>query len=570
MIYVHPDMTLWQLLPEKSKTKEDIDMKNKYVSKIGFALIVVVFVILCMVQAPISDAVGSLWSLLPPIVAIGLALMTKEVYSSLFVGILTGGTLYAITEHSGFSGMFNAVVKDGIIANLADSYNVGILLFLVVLGTIVVLMNKAGGSRAYGEWASKHIKTRSGACLSTFLLGVMIFVDDYFNCLTVGSVMRPITDKHKVSRAKLAYLIDATAAPVCIIAPISSWAAAVAGTVDGVNGISLFVRTIPYNLYALLTLLMVIFMALSDVDYGPMKRHEENAVKGDLFTTRNKVYPEDAKPEHSRGKVIDLILPVVILITLCVLGMVYTGGLFSGESFLNAFANCDASFGLAVGSLGALIVIIMYFLARRVLTFTECMDSITDGFRQMVPAILILTFAWTLKTMTNLLQASKYVSEVVENAHTMQILLPMILFVVAVGLAFATGTSWGTFGILIPIVTGVFSSQLVQNGDSVTIPPIVIICISACLSGAVCGDHCSPISDTTIMASTGAQCDHVNHVSTQLPYAFTVAVVCAVGYLLAGFVQNVFVVLGCSILMMLGVLFMIRSISKSKKQAKAE
>jgi Na+/H+ antiporter NhaC len=315
---------------------------------------------------------------------------------------------------------------------------------------------------------------------------------------------------------------------------------------------------------------MVIFMALSDVDYGPMKRHEENAVKGDLFTTRNKVYPEDAKPEHSRGKVIDLILPVVILIALCVLGMVYTGGLFSGESFLNAFANCDASFGLAVGSLGALIVIIMYFLARRVLTFTDCMDSITDGFRQMVPAILILTFAWTLKTMTNLLQASNYVSELVENAHTMQILLPMILFLVAVGLAFATGTSWGTFGILIPIVTGVFSSQLVQNGDSVTIPPIVIICISACLSGAVCGDHCSPISDTTIMASTGAQCDHVNHVSTQLPYAFTVAAVCAVGYLLAGFVQNVFVVLGSSMLMMFGVLFMIRSISKAKKQAKAE
>ena len=555
---------------QKTIIKEEIDMKNKYVSKISFALIVVVFLILCMIQAPISDAVGSLWSLLPPIVAIGLALMTKVVYSSLFVGILKGGALYAITEHSGFSGMFNAVIKDGIIANLADSYNVGILLFLVVLGTIVVLMNKAGGSRAYGEWASKHIKTRSGACLSTFLLGVMIFVDDYFNCLTVGSVMRPITDKHKVSRAKLAYLIDATAAPVCIIAPISSWAAAVAGTVDGVNGISLFVRTIPYNLYALLTLIMVIFMALSDVDYGPMKRHEENAVKGDLFTTRNKVYPEDAKPEHSRGKVVDLILPVVILIALYVLGMVYTGGLFSGESFLNAFANCDASFGLAVGSLGALIVIIMYFLARRVLTFTECMDSITDGFRQMVPAILILTFAWTLKTMTNLLQASNYVSELVENAHTMQILLPMILFLVAVGLAFATGTSWGTFGILIPIVTGVFSSQLVQNGDSVTIPPIVIICISACLSGAVCGDHCSPISDTTIMASTGAQCDHVNHVSTQLPYAFTVAAVCAVGYLLAGFVQNVFVVLGSSILMMFGVLFMIRSISKAKKHAKAE
>ena len=540
-------------------------MKNKYVSKIIFGLIVVVFGICCMIQSPVSNAVGSLWSLLPPIVAIGLALITKEVYSSLFIGVLTGGCLYAITEKSGFSGMFNAVVKDGIIANVADAYNVGILLFLVVLGTIVVLMNKAGGSRAYGEWASKHIKTRAGACLSTFLLGVLIFVDDYFNCLTVGSVMRPITDKHNVSRSKLAYLIDATAAPVCIIAPISSWAAAVAGTVDGVNGISLFIRTIPYNLYALLTLLMVVFIALSDVDYGPMKRHEDNAKKGDLFTTRSKVYPEDAKPAHTRGKVIDLILPVVILILLCVLGMLYTGGLFDGAGIMDAFADCDASFGLAVGSLGALIVIILYFLARRVLTFTECMDSITDGFKQMVPAILILTFAWTLKTMTGLLQAGEFVSGVVESARAMQILLPMILFVVAVGLAFATGTSWGTFGILIPIVTGVFSSQLVRTGDSVTIPPMVIICISACLAGAVCGDHCSPISDTTIMASTGAQCDHVNHVSTQLPYAFTVAGVCAVGYLLAGFVQNVFVVLGVSIVMMIGVLFLIRFFSVTKK-----
>ena len=540
-------------------------MKNKYVSKIIFGLIVVVFGICCMIQSPVSNAVGSLWSLLPPIVAIGLALITKEVYSSLFIGVLTGGCLYAITEKSGFSGMFNAVVKDGIIANVADAYNVGILLFLVVLGTIVVLMNKAGGSRAYGEWASKHIKTRAGACLSTFLLGVLIFVDDYFNCLTVGSVMRPITDKHNVSRSKLAYLIDATAAPVCIIAPISSWAAAVAGTVDGVNGISLFIRTIPYNLYALLTLLMVVFIALSDVDYGPMKRHEDNAKKGDLFTTRSKVYPEDAKPAHTRGKVIDLILPVVILILLCVLGMLYTGGLFDGAGFMDAFADCDASFGLAVGSLGALIVIILYFLARRVLTFTECMDSIADGFKQMVPAILILTFAWTLKTMTGLLQAGEFVSGVVESARAMQILLPMILFVVAVGLAFATGTSWGTFGILIPIVTGVFSSQLVRTGDSVTIPPMVIICISACLAGAVCGDHCSPISDTTIMASTGAQCDHVNHVSTQLPYAFTVAGVCAVGYLLAGFVQNVFVVLGVSIVMMIGVLFLIRFFSGTKK-----
>ena len=544
--------------------------KNKYLSKIIFALIVVVFVICCMIQAPLSGAIGSLWSLLPPIVAIGLALITKEVYSSLFIGILTGGVIYSAATGGGFTGMFTAVVQDGIIANIADSYNVGILVFLVVLGIIVVLMNKAGGSRAYGEWASAHIKTRAGACLSTFLLGVLIFVDDYFNCLTVGSVMRPVTDKHQVSRAKLAYLIDATAAPVCIIAPISSWAAAVAGTVDGVNGISLFIRTIPYNLYALLTLLMVIFIALSDVDYGPMKTHEDNAKKGDLFTTRSKVYPEDAQPTHTRGKVIDLILPVVLLIVLCVIGMIYTGGFFDGVDLMDAFADCDASFGLAIGSLGALIIIILYFLGRRVLSFTECMDSIADGFKQMVPAILILTFAWTLKTMTGLLAAGEFVSGVVEGARSVQILLPMILFIVAVGLAFATGTSWGTFGILIPIVTGVFSGQLAETAETGVIPPMVIICISACLAGAVCGDHCSPISDTTIMASTGAQCDHVNHVSTQLPYAFTVAAVCAVGYLLAGFVQNVFVVLGVSLLLMAGVLWCIRMMSRKDQVSPAK
>ena len=536
-------------------------MKKKNLSKIIFALIVAVFIICCRMQAPASGAVGSLWSLLPPIVAIGLALITKEVYSSLFIGILTGGVLYAAASGTGFTGMFTAVVQDGIIANIADSYNVGILVFLVVLGTIVVMMNKAGGSRAYGEWASKHIKTRAGACLSTFLLGVLIFVDDYFNCLTVGSVMRPVTDKHQVSRSKLAYLIDATAAPVCIIAPISSWAAAVAGTVEGVNGISLFIRTIPYNLYALLTLVMVIFIALTDVDYGPMKTHEDNAKKGDLFTTRSKVYPEDAKPAHSRGKVIDLILPVAMLILLCVVGMIYTGGFFDGVKLTDAFADCDASFGLAIGSLGALIVIIGYFLVRRVLTFTECMDSIVDGFKQMVPAILILTFAWTLKTMTGLLEAGSFVEGVVKSAHAVQLLLPLILFVVAVGLAFATGTSWGTFGILIPIVTGVFTTELANVAETGVIPPMVIICISACLAGAVCGDHCSPISDTTIMASTGAQCDHVNHVATQLPYAFTVAGVCAVGYLLSGFVQNVFVVLGVSLILLLGVLYVVRMTS---------
>ncbi len=538
---------------------------KKYLSKIIFALIVIIYIICCAIQAPITEAVGSMWSLLPPVVAIGLALITKEVYSSLFIGILTGGLLFAIANGSGFEGMFNTVVKEGIITNIADSYNVGILVFLVVLGIIVVLMNRAGGSSAYGEWAAAHIKTRKGACLSTFVLGALIFVDDYFNCLTVGSVMRPVTDKHKVSRAKLAYLIDATAAPICIIAPISSWAAAVAGTVDGVNGIQLFIDTIPYNLYAILTIIMVIFIAMSDTDYSLMKIHEDNARKGDIFTTRNKAYPDDDKPKHTRGRVIDLVLPVVILIVMCVIGMIYTGGFFEGEDFITAFANCDASFGLALGSIGALLIIILYFLGRRVLSFTDCMDSIAAGFKQMVPAILILCFAWTLKSMTSLLEAGPFVSGLVESVSAIRILLPLILFVVAIGLSFATGTSWGTFGILIPIVTGVFSTELASTAETGIIPEMVIICISACLAGAVCGDHCSPISDTTIMASTGAQCDHVNHVSTQMPYVFTVAGVCAVGYIISGFVQNIFVVLGASIVMMLAVLFAIKVISKSKK-----
>ncbi len=543
---------------------------KKHITKIIFAVLILAFIICCMISAPITDSIGTLWSLLPPIVAIGLALITKEVYSSLFIGILTGGTIYAIASSTGFTGMFTSVIQDGLITNLSDTYNVGILIFLVVLGIIVVLMNKAGGSRAYGEWASKHIKTRVGASLSTFLLGTLIFVDDYFNCLTVGSVMRPVTDKHKVSRAKLAYLIDATAAPICIIAPISSWAAAVSGTVEGVNGIQLFISTIPYNLYALLTLLMVVFISVGNFDYGIMKTHERNAQNGDLFTTRNKVYEEDDKPTHTRGKVIDLILPVVILILLCVVGMIYTGGFFDGASFIDAFADCDASYGLTLGSFATLILVILYYLVRRVLTFTECMDSIAAGFKQMVPAILILTFAWTLKSMTGLLEAGAYVSAIVESVTAIRFLLPLILFVVALGLAFATGTSWGTFGILIPIVTDVFSQQLANVGDAGTIPSIVIICISACLAGAVCGDHCSPISDTTIMASTGAQCDHVNHVSTQIPYVFTVAGVCAVGYLLAGFIQNLFVVLGTSIVLMLLVLFILRMLNRSKEETAPE
>ena len=540
---------------------------KKHIGKFITGAFILAFIIGCLIQAPITEAVGSLWSLLPPVIAIGLALITKEVYSSLFIGILSGGVIFAISQGSGFEGMFTSVVKDGLIANLADSYNVGILVFLVVLGIIVVLMNKAGGSRAYGEWAAAHIHTRKGAQLSTFLLGAMIFVDDYFNCLTVGSVMRPVTDKHSVSRSKLAYLIDATAAPVCIIAPISSWAAAVSGTVDGVNGISLFISTIPYNLYALLTIMMVIFMATSDIDYGAMKLHEDNARRGDLFTSRSKVYDNDDQPIRSKGKVIDLIIPVVILIVLCVIGMIYTGGFFSGTNFIDAFAGCDASFGLSLGSVGALIVIMIYFMLRGVLKFTECMDSIAAGFKQMVPAILILTFAWTLKTMTNNLEAGAFVSGIVRSASALHILLPVILFVVAIGLAFATGTSWGTFGILIPIVTSVFSEEIAIASATGEVPQMVIVCISACLAGAVCGDHCSPISDTTIMASTGAQCDHVNHVSTQLPYALTVAAVCAVGYIIAGFVQNVFVVLGSSAAIMLAVVFMIKLINKRRNKS---
>lgn len=539
--------------------------KKSYLSKAVFGLLIVAFTVCCIIAAPITEAKGTLWSLFPPVIAIGLALITKEVYSSLFVGILSGGIIYAAASGTGFEGTFKAVVHDGLITNLSNAYNVGILVFLVVLGIIVVLMNKAGGSRAYGEWAAAHIKGRRGAALSTFFLGVLIFVDDYFNCLTVGSVMRPITDKHNISRSKLAYLIDSTAAPICIIAPISSWAAAVSGTVEGVNGISLFINTIPYNLYAFLTILMVIFISVSDTDYGPMKIHEDNAKNGDIFTTQNNTYEQDAQPVTERGRVIDLILPVAVLIVFCVVGMIYTGGFFSGTDFVTAFANCDAAYGLSLGSISALIVIIAYYMLRRVLKFNECMDSIAAGFKQMVPAILILTFAWTLKTMTNHLEAGAFVSGVVQSATALSVLLPVILFVVAIGLAFATGTSWGTFGILIPIVTSVFDVELANVSQTGEIPSMVIICISACLAGAVCGDHCSPISDTTIMASTGAQCDHVNHVSTQLPYALTVAAVCVVGYLLSGFVHNVFIVLGFSAALMLAVLFAIRFFVKRKE-----
>lgn len=551
--------------------------KKGIISKILFALIVAAFVIACFIQSPITSPVNSLWSLLPPVVAIGLALITKEVYSSLFLGIVTGGFICMLsstpvqiaegeTLGHGFTAFFNAVVNEGIIKNLSDSWNVGILVFLVVLGIIVVLMNRAGGSRAYGEWAVRRIKTRRGASLATFGLGALIFVDDYFNCLTVGSVMRPVTDSHKVSRAKLAYLIDATAAPICIIAPISSWAAAVSGTVEGVNGISLFIQTIPYNLYALLSILMVILISVLDVDFGSMKKHEINAKGGDLFTTGENAYPAAPEsPVTQKGKVIDLVLPVIVLIVLCITGMIYTGGFFEGAGFINAFADCDAAYGLSIGSIGALIVIIIYFLCRRVLSFKDCMNAVPEGFKQMVPAILILTFAWALKSMTGLLEAGSYVSSIVESATAVRILLPAILFVVAVGLSFATGTSWGTFGILIPIVTGVFEKELAGVSLGSAIPSMVVICISACLAGAVCGDHCSPISDTTIMASTGAQCDHVNHVSTQLPYAMTVAAISLVCYLIAGFVQNVFVILGTGIILLSALIFILYFADKKRR-----
>ena len=548
-------------------------MKKKVLGYGLLAVFFVAFIALCFKSAPITSPAESLWALLPPIIAIVLALITKEVYSSLFIGILTGGILYAIEDGFSLIKVFNNILKGvtdadgnqngGLITSLSDSGNVGILIFLVVLGIIVVLMNKAGGSYAYGKWAANRIKGKKGAQLSTFVLGCLIFVDDYFNCLTVGSVMRPVTDKFKISRAKLAYIIDATAAPVCIIAPISSWAAAVSNTIENTNGIALFIQTIPYNLYALLTIAMVIYISYTNFDYGSMKIHESNAENGDLFSSSDRD-DEIEEVNNVKGKVIDLILPVIILIALCIAGMVYTGGFFSGVDFITAFADCDACYGLAIGSLCSLIVIVAYMVCRRVLSFRECMDSIPEGFKQMVPAILILAFAWTLNSMTSLLGADIYVSALVENATGLINLLPAILFVVALGLAFSTGTSWGTFGILIPIVTSVFSSEIANVTNGASIPAIVIICISACLAGAVCGDHCSPISDTTIMASAGAKCNHVNHVSTQLPYAMTVAAVSFVGYIIAGFVRNVWIVLPLSLVMMIATLAVIKSITNKK------
>ena len=502
-------------------------------------------------------------SLLPPIIAIALALITKEVYSSLFIGIASGALLYA---NFNFTGTLDHLFQDGFISSVADSYNIGIIIFLVVLGAIVSLMNKSGGSAAFGRWASTHIKSKVGAQLATILLGVLIFVDDYFNCLTVGSVMRPVSDKFKLSRAKLAYVIDATAAPVCIIAPVSSWAAAVAGFAPEGEGFALFIKAIPWNFYAILTIVMMVTISIMKFDFGPMKKHELAAEQGDLFSSEDAEMLKalEDSDENKKGSVWDLIAPVLVLIVGCILGLIYSGGFFSADAegfhnFIVAFSNADASVGLVYGAFGGLIFSVIYFLLRRVLSFKQCMEALPEGFKAMVPAIMILACAWTLKTMTDSLGAKVFIAEFVRNyAGAVVVLLPAIVFLIAVGLSFSTGTSWGTFGILIPIVLAIF------GGMGPDFANLEIVAISACMAGAVCGDHCSPISDTTIMASAGAQSNHINHVATQLPYALTVAGVSFVCYVISGFVRNAAIVLPIGIVLMIATILVIKACTKKK------
>lgn len=549
-------------------------MKRK---QIGMLIFLAVIVILLFVTANTSGVItdpenyqcgvyATVFALLPPVIAIGLALITKEVYTSLLAGIITGGLLYS---NFNLELMINTIFfqeDGGMVYKLADAWNVGILVFLVMLGILVSMLNKAGGSAAFGKWASKHIKTRIGAQISVMILGVLIFVDDYFNCLTVGSVMRPVTDRHKVSRAKLSYIIDATAAPVCIIAPISSWAAAVTSSVledSGINGFAVFLQTIPYNLYAILTLVMVLLVTVLRVDFGPMKKHEMNAIAGDLFTTPGRPYEgNEEEVINEKAHVLDLILPVAVLIASCIVAMVYTGGFFEGASFVDAFAASDASVGLVLGGAVTLVFTFIYYMMRDVLSFEEFAKCIPEGFQSMIAPILILTMAWTLSGMTNLLGAKYFVADLVANsASAMQGFLPMIIFLVAAFLAFATGTSWGTFSILIPIVIGVF-----PEGQ------MMVISIASCLAGAVCGDHCSPISDTTIMASAGGHCEHVNHVVTQLPYVLVVGSVCMVGYLLIGIFKAVgldaivWLTLPICIVLLCVVLFVIRTKNGGKEE----
>ena len=543
-------------------------MKNKNLSWVG-ALFVFALLLWCTAVTPgkVADPAtytcavySTFFSLLPPVIAIVLALNTKEVYTSLLVGIASGALLYANgnLELALNTLFFNE--DGGMITKLSDSGNVGILAFLVMLGILVALMNKAGGSAAFGRWASTHIHSRAGAQFATLLLGVMIFVDDYFNCLTVGSVMRPVTDRQKVSRAKLAYLIDSTAAPICIIAPVSSWAAAVTSSVpagSGINGFTMFLRTIPYNYYAVMTVVMSLFLIFTGAEFGPMKLNEDNAKNGDLFTTADRPYGDDVDDGNdTNGHVIDLIAPVLVLIAACIFGMVYTGGFFEGVDFITAFADCNASAGLVLGSSIALLFTFVFYRVRSVMTFQDFAACIPEGFKAMVSPMLILTLAWTLSGMTNLLGAKYYVANLLGgSAAALQYLLPVIIFLVAVFLAFATGTSWGTFSILIPIVCHAF-----PQGE------MLVVSIAACLSGAVCGDHCSPISDTTIMASAGAHCFHLNHVSTQLPYGVTVAAVSFVSFLIAGLVQNVVICMIIGVVLMIATLLVIKAVV-SKKHA---
>ena len=531
-------------------------IRNLIVSLATVIVLLLACIIVPKVWSEDASVVGTVFSLLPPVIAIVLALITKEVYSSLFVGILSGILMYTRFD---LRATIDTTVE-AFVSNIGDSYNMGILIFLVILGVIVVLMNKAGGSKAYGEWASKKIKNRKGALLSTFGLGCLIFIDDYFNCLTVGNIMRPVTDKHSVSRSKLAYIIDATAAPICIIAPISSWAAAVTGYIDNpdVNGFQIFLQAIPFNFYAILTIVTIIVITILGFEFGPMKKHEKNAIEsGDIYTEGERPYENvSTEPSSSKGKVIDLIVPVLVLIASCIFGMMYSGGILDGNGIIDSFSNSDASVGLVIGSIIGLIFTVVFYLCRGVLTFKEMMGSIPEGFKAMVPAILILCFAWTLCSVSrDYLEASTFVAGFIGNP-TLGYFLPAILFVLALGIAFATGTSWGTFGLLLGIIVPA----------SGAIGPHLLVAISAAMAGAVCGDHISPISDTTIMASAGAQCNHLNHVKTQIPYAILVAAVSFVCYIIAGFVPYWFVMLPLSIALMIGAIFGFRYIlNKTQK-----
>ncbi|MDO4608944.1 MAG: Na+/H+ antiporter NhaC family protein [Clostridia bacterium] len=536
---------------------------KKLIPKLLIVAFAVAFVVVCFLTGGLPvNSTGTLWSLFPPVVAICLALITKEVYSSLFIGVITGGLL---------ATNFNPIHTVGVVTNdgfiSAVSGSAGIFIFLVQLGVIVALLNRTGGSQAFGRWAAKNVKGKLGAMMATFIFGVLIFIDDYFNCLTVGAVMRPVCDKAKISRSKLAYIIDATAAPVCMIAPISSWAAAVSGYAPDGQGISLFCKAIPYNFYSLLTFVFIIAIGVMNFDYGSMKLHELNAENGDLFTSgKEDISEAEEIPATDKGRVIDLILPIVFLIGTCVFSLFYVGRCMGEEwvfnykdydaslGFVDAFSNTDATVGLPWGGFIALVAIIIYFVARKLITVKDAMACIPKGFIAMVPAILILTMATALKNTTGLLESSAFVETALANAGSFDKFLPAIIFVVACLIAFATGTSWGTFGILIPIVTAIF-----PIGDEMG-----VVAMSACLAGAVCGDHCSPISDTTIMASAGAQCNHINHVSTQLPYAITVAVVSFVAYIISGFIPNWLITLPISIVLMIATLIVIKLITNKK------